>query len=119
MNPNILMNSDNPLLHLTFDIPFQSIRPEHVVPAVKQLLSDAEAALDALGKASKRTYATTMEALEKATERLEIAMGVVWSVEKEGTHVMAPIDQRFPFPAPTSASPWTTQRPTSARWRAW
>lgn len=81
MDSSILMNSDNPLLHLTFDIPFQSIRPEHVAPAAKQLLSDAEAALDALGKAPSRTYATTMEALEKATERLEIAMGVVGHLE--------------------------------------
>ncbi len=36
----------NPLLHSTDPVPFADIRPEHVQPAISQLLAEAEAALE-------------------------------------------------------------------------
>ncbi|AKU92931.1 M3 family metallopeptidase [Vulgatibacter incomptus] len=72
----------NPLLHLGFDLPFDRIRPEHVQPAVRELLAEAEAAIAAIAtRGAAPTYESTLEALEKTTERLELAMTVVGHLE--------------------------------------
>ncbi|HEX5725360.1 MAG TPA: M3 family metallopeptidase [Longimicrobiaceae bacterium] len=61
----------NPLLARELPIPFSRIRPEHVVPGVRQALAEAEAELDALAALpGPRTYANTLLALEEAGERL-------------------------------------------------
>jgi oligopeptidase A len=75
----------NPLLSLADPIPFDRIRGEHVEPAVRALLDDARARLDALAKNGGRTYADTMGALEGVTERLELAMAVVSHLESVAT----------------------------------
>ena len=68
----------NPLLRIEFRAPFDKIRPEHVQPAVEQLLEDARRRLDHLIQApGPRTFANTMQALDYLTEPLEYAMGVV------------------------------------------
>ncbi|HEY0839768.1 MAG TPA: M3 family metallopeptidase, partial [Vulgatibacter sp.] len=72
----------NPLLQLGYDLPFDRIRPEHVEPGIRELLAGASAALDAIAAdEAPRTYASTLEAMEKATERLELAMTVVGHLE--------------------------------------
>jgi oligopeptidase A len=77
---------DNPLLALGDEIPFDRIRGEHVEPAVNALLVEARARLEALGKDSgPRTYASTMDALEGVTERLDFVMGVVGHLESVAT----------------------------------
>ncbi|MFS8068325.1 MAG: M3 family peptidase, partial [Byssovorax sp.] len=77
---------DNPLLALGDEIPFDRIRGEHVEPAVDALLVEARARLDALGKDhGQRTYASTMDALEGVTERLDFVMGVVGHLESVAT----------------------------------
>jgi len=74
--------AQNPLLQLGYDLPFDRIRPEHVEPGIRELLGRASAALDALGAdRSARTYESTLEALEAATEPLELAMTVVGHLE--------------------------------------
>jgi oligopeptidase A len=75
---------ENPLLTLTFDIPFDHIEAEHVEPAIKRLLSQSEAALDAIEHAP-RTYAGTLGALETATEQLDLAMNIVEHLEGVAT----------------------------------
>jgi oligopeptidase A len=75
---------DNPLLSLSFDIPFDRIQPEHVEPAITKLIARAETALTDI-EAAPRTYATTLAALEQATEALEIAMSVVEHLENVAT----------------------------------
>src|SRR5216684_4847794 len=68
----------NPLLRIEFRAPFDKIRPEHVQPAVEQLLEDARRRLDHLiDTPGPRTFANTMQALDYLTEPLEYAMGVV------------------------------------------
>lgn len=71
----------NPLLELSFDIPFERILPEHVRPAITELLSAAEASLAAIEVDRRRSYDNTLGALEAATERLEVAVGVVGHLE--------------------------------------
>ena len=76
----------NPLLTKVFRIPFDRIRPEHVEPAVGQLLQDAQARLNALASgAEARTYRNTLAALESVTENVEYVMGVVGHLEGVAT----------------------------------
>ncbi len=75
------MNLDA-LLHQQFEIPFDRVTPEQVVPAVEELLRDARERLEVLaGDAEPRTFANTMLALEHVTERLDYAMSVVRHLE--------------------------------------
>ncbi|UJR78485.1 M3 family metallopeptidase [Sandaracinus amylolyticus] len=79
--------NDNPLLELdSIRIPFDRIRPEHVRPAVTTLLARARAAIREIGeRTAPRTYATTLGALDDATEALSRAMGVVSHLESVAT----------------------------------
>lgn len=74
--------AENPLLNLGYRIPFDKVKPEHVAPAVNQLLVQAEKDRDAL-KNSKgpRTWANTMEPLDKLGAQLEDSFGVVRILE--------------------------------------
>lgn len=76
----------NPLLEIRTPIPFEAIRAEHVEEAMETLLADAQACLDRIGAASAvRTYENTLEALDKATERLDYAMTLVRHLEAVAT----------------------------------
>ncbi|WP_437956193.1 M3 family metallopeptidase [Sorangium sp. So ce119] len=78
--------TDNPLLSLGFEIPFDRIRSEHVEPAARALLDDARARLEALIAApGPRTYENTLGALEAVTDRLDRAMNVVSHLESTST----------------------------------
>ncbi|WP_437597871.1 M3 family metallopeptidase [Sorangium sp. So ce590] len=78
--------TDNPLLSLGFEIPFDRIRSEHVEPAVRALLDDARARLEALiATPGPRTYDSTLAALEAVTDRLDRAMNVVSHLESTST----------------------------------
>lgn len=80
------MTSANPLLHKEFEIPFDQVLPNQVEPAVTELLVDARERLEILaGDAEPRTFANTMLALEKVTERLDYAMSVVRHLESVST----------------------------------
>src|SRR5215813_2055682 len=77
----------NPLLEVRFRIPFDSIRAEHVQPAMSELLKQARQRLSALGESNgERTYANTMHALDQLTEPLDWAMGVVRHLESVATY---------------------------------
>jgi oligopeptidase A len=77
---------ENPLLALWSDPPFDRIAAEHVVPAIEKLLADAGAALERLETSTEpSTYASTLAALELATEPLETAMGIVEHLEGTAT----------------------------------
>lgn len=77
-----LSAAENPLLKLGYRIPFDQIKPEHVAPAVTQLLAEAEKDRDAL-KNSKgpRTWANTMDPLDNLGSHLEDSFGVVRILE--------------------------------------
>ncbi|HEX2091108.1 MAG TPA: M3 family metallopeptidase, partial [Longimicrobiaceae bacterium] len=62
----------NPLFSHDFLIPFDRIRPEHVVPAIRQGLAEAERELEALvAEPGARTYANTLQRLDDLEERLD------------------------------------------------
>lgn len=72
----------NPLSEIRYQIPFRTIQPEHIQPAVLALLEEAKQQVDAVAAATERpTYANTLAALEDSTEKLEFAMGVVGHLE--------------------------------------
>jgi len=82
----IIRMPDNPLLTIQFTIPFDQVRPEHVEPAVRQLLEGARDRIDAIvADSSPRTFANTMLALEKSTENLDYALSVIRHLEGVAT----------------------------------
>jgi oligopeptidase A len=70
----------NPLLEISFRVPFDQIRAEHVEPAMDELLADAARRLDET-IASERP----LQALDVMTERLDYAMSVVRHLEGVAT----------------------------------
>jgi oligopeptidase A len=76
----------NPLLALTFPIPFDAIREEHIEPAVRELLAEEHAALEAIAASTGPfSYDSTLGALERASEKLEIVMSLVEHLEGVST----------------------------------
>ena len=72
----------NPLTQIQFRIPFDQIEPEHVEPAIEELLAEAQQRLDNLaGSQTGRTFDNTLLELERVTEELSFAMGVVGHLE--------------------------------------
>ena len=67
----------NPLLDFTSLPRFADILPEHVNPAIEQLIEEARTAITAATKAESVSWATVVEPLQDATERLGRAWGVV------------------------------------------
>lgn len=76
----------NPLLKPKRPIPFDSIRAEHVEPAIEELLKQARRALRAIAESEAKTYQQTFGALDRATEPLEISMGIVEHLESVATN---------------------------------
>lgn len=72
----------NPLLQTHTHIPFDAIRPEHVVPAIERLMANAQRDIDAIADSTAPPeYENTLGALERATEPLELSMGIVEHLE--------------------------------------
>jgi len=78
--------SDNPILSISFAIPFDRVRPEHVEPGIRQLLAQANERIGAIvADRAPRTFANTMLAMEKSTENLDYAISVVRHLEAVAT----------------------------------
>jgi oligopeptidase A len=78
--------SENPLLHETFIVPFDRIRPDHVEPAVRELVELSQRRIDEMAADdSPRTFANTMLALEKTTVELDFALAIVRHLEAVAT----------------------------------
>jgi len=67
----------NPLLDFSGLPRFDAIQPEHIAPAIDALLADAEAAVKTAETFSPVTWASFVEPLDDATERLWRAWGQV------------------------------------------
>jgi oligopeptidase A len=77
----------NPLLRVEFRIPFDRIRAADVGPGISELLLQARGRLDAIAHLpGERTYEDTMDALDRLTEPLDYAMGVVRHLESVATY---------------------------------
>ncbi|HVY44519.1 MAG TPA: M3 family peptidase, partial [Minicystis sp.] len=67
----------NPLVDAPVPLPFDAIRAEHVEPAVRALVEDARARLDAIAAPTEpRGYDDTLGALDALGARLDRAVGV-------------------------------------------
>ena len=78
---------DNLLLSITFEVPFDRIKAEHVVPGITELIARSRAAQAALASSTgPRTFENTLIALEQMTETLDWAMTVVRHVESVATY---------------------------------
>ncbi|HEY3443560.1 MAG TPA: M3 family metallopeptidase [Paludibaculum sp.] len=76
------MTAANPLLGLIRPIPFDSVRPEHVQPALSELISQARARIEQIAaEPATRTWRNTMEALDVASEPLDFAVSIVRHLE--------------------------------------
>jgi oligopeptidase A len=77
----------NPLLSQQYRIPFDQIRAEHVEPAVENLLALCNAELESIAATppGAATYANTLDRLDRFTEPLEYAMGIVRHLESAAT----------------------------------
>ncbi|HEY9676287.1 MAG TPA: M3 family metallopeptidase [Waterburya sp.] len=69
--------TDNPLLIGKGLPPFDAIKPEHVVPAMTQLLAQLEEELTRLEHQVKPTWNGLVEPLDRLTERLTWSWGIV------------------------------------------
>jgi len=67
----------NPLLDFSSLPRFSEVLPEHVNPAIEQLIADARTAVSVVEKAESITWQTVVEPLQDATERLGRAWGAV------------------------------------------
>jgi oligopeptidase A len=77
---------DNPLLCVSFTIPFDRISASDVEPGIRELIHRSQAQIDAIAADnSPRDFDNTMLALEKATENLDYAMAVVRHLESVNT----------------------------------
>src|SRR5450755_881011 len=76
----------NPLLELPFPIPFDQIREEHIEPAVRALLAETTLAIDAVAAhPGPHSYDSTLGALERSSEKLEVVMSLVEHLESVST----------------------------------
>ena len=76
----------NPLLQIQFQIPFDRIGVENVVPAIEELLQDAREELNHLiSVPGPRTFDNTLRRLDSFTDRLEYAMQIVRNLEAVAT----------------------------------
>jgi len=76
----------NPLIQITFQIPFDQIQAEHVEPGIGELLRGARERLDGITTdPSPRSFASTMERLDTLTDPLDYAMGIVRHLEAVAT----------------------------------
>lgn len=69
--------TDNPLLKGSGLPPFEAIKPEHVVPAMTQLLAELDEELTTLEANVQPTWSGLVESLDRLTERLHWSWGIV------------------------------------------
>lgn len=95
--------SNNPLLSINDLIDFPAIKPEHVVPAMKSLIADAQETLTAVTQDSTpATWDDVITPLEKKTLALSRAWGAV-------SHLMSVCDEPQLRKAYNDALPIVTQ----------
>ena len=93
----------NPLLSFTDLVDFATIRPEHVVPAIKSRIADADTALQTVtAEATPATWEAVIDPLERKTLKLSRTWGVV-------SHMMSVMDSPELREAYNEALPLITQ----------
>lgn len=70
-------DKQNPLIHPSPHPRFDLIRSEHIVPAMRQLLTQLEAELHQLEAKAQPTWEGLVEPLERLSDRLSVPWGIV------------------------------------------
>ncbi|HEX7451041.1 MAG TPA: M3 family peptidase, partial [Polyangiaceae bacterium] len=108
---------ENPLLQPTFPIPFDAIREQHMEPAVRALLAEANAAIDAVATSpGPYTYESTLGALERASEKLELAMSLIEHLESVAT--TPALREAYNAVLPDVSALWSSIPLNPGLWRA-
>ena len=77
---------ENPLLNVEFPIPFDRIRPEHIVPAIETLIGKARRRVEDLtAQTAAPDFENTLRPLDRLSEPLDRAMAVVKHLESVGS----------------------------------
>src|SRR5215467_4496704 len=77
---------ENPLTSISFHIPFDQIRPEHVEPGIRELIGRSQSRIDEIvADKAPRSFANTMLALENSTDNLDYALALVRHLESVST----------------------------------
>lgn len=76
-----MTHSNNPLLDIQFQIPFDRLEPKHALPAIETLLEQSRAALERLAHADERQFAGFIDDLDRLTRELDTARTVVGHME--------------------------------------
>jgi len=71
------MHESNPLLDWELRPDFSLIAPEHVVPAMQEVIARSSAELEALEQAAPRTWHGLLVPLERLTDRVSRAWGLI------------------------------------------
>ncbi len=108
---------ENPLLQPTFPVPFDAIREQHMEPAVRALLAEANAAVDAVAaNPGPYTYESTLGALERASEKLELAMSLIEHLESVAT--TPALREAYNAVLPDVSALWSSIPLNPGLWRA-
>jgi oligopeptidase A len=94
--------TSNPLLDFSGLPRFQSLRPEHIGPAVDELVADGRATIERLAAIDRPTWETFVEPLDDANERLQRA----WA---QASHLNAVVNSPQMRDAYNAALPKVTQ----------
>jgi oligopeptidase A len=107
--------SANPFLDESFRIEWAAHTPDRIVPGIEAALAEAQGRIDAIsGEAGAATFENTFLALEKATERLNLAWGKVTHLQavadsaalREAHNAMLPKVSAFFASIPLNAALW-------------
>lgn len=69
------------LENLPFPLPFDRIETQEIEPSIRALVARARETLDQIASGPSDAYESTFGALDRATEHLELAMGIVEHLE--------------------------------------
>jgi oligopeptidase A len=74
--------SDNPLLEVSIDPPYERVRAAHVRPAIDTLIARSKQRIEAIcAQTGPRTFDNTLRALDESTRELDWAMAVLSHLE--------------------------------------
>jgi oligopeptidase A len=109
----------NPILSRDFKIPFDQVRPEHVMPAISEAVARAEAEIESLvAEPEPRTYGNTVAALDELVDSVDRAVGIVYhlmsvmndaELRKAFDHAL-PVFSAFYAKLPTHPGLWRALR---------
>ena len=106
----------NPLVTIRTPIPFGEVQVEHVRPAVRRLVEEAQECVEAIASCPEpRTYENTLGALDSATEQLDYASSVIQHLEnvvstpelRQAWNEVQPLVSEFYSRIPLHAGLWT------------